>query len=97
MQREVSAITVLRPPTTYGRRDSTRRFAWVVDPLDAGARELPRAIREWREPGYDDFKSQTAWSLFNACTAAMRDRARSNPQQHAVTLVCSTAGQLVAL
>lgn len=49
-----------------------------------GSRELPRAIRAWREPGYDDFRAQTAWSLFNAVTAAMRDRASKMPQAHAV-------------
>ena len=49
-----------------------------------GARDLPRAIREWREPGYDDFQAETAWSLFNAITSAMKERSCKNPQAHAV-------------
>ncbi len=43
-----------------------------------GARDLPGAIREWREPGYGDFRAQTAWSLLNAVTAALRDRGASS-------------------
>jgi hypothetical protein len=46
-------------------------------------RLLPDVIRGWREPGHDDFQARTAWSLYNAFTGALADRARSNPQQHA--------------
>jgi hypothetical protein len=46
-------------------------------------RLLPDVIRGWREPGHDDFQARTAWSLYNAFTGALGDRARSNPQQHA--------------
>jgi hypothetical protein len=46
-------------------------------------RLLPDVIRGWREPGHDDFRARTAWSLYNAFTGALADRARSNPQQHA--------------
>jgi hypothetical protein len=46
-------------------------------------RLLPDVIRGWREPGHDDFQARTKWSLFNAVTGALADRARSNPQQHA--------------
>jgi hypothetical protein len=46
-------------------------------------RLLPDVIRGWREPGHDDFRARTAWSLYNAFTGALADRARTNPQQHA--------------
>lgn len=46
-------------------------------------RLLPDVIRGWREPGHDDFQPRTTWSLYNAFTGALADRARSNPQQHA--------------
>jgi hypothetical protein len=46
-------------------------------------RLLPDVIRGWREPGHDDFQARTTWSLYNAFTGALADRARSNPQQHA--------------
>lgn len=49
-----------------------------------GHRDLARVLREWREPGYDDFKAQNAWSLYNAFTTAMRDRAKKQPHQFAV-------------
>lgn len=45
-------------------------------------RLLPDVIRGWREPGHDDFKARTIWSLYNAFTGALTDRARTNPQQH---------------
>ncbi len=46
-------------------------------------RLLPDVLRGWREPGHDDFRARTTWSLYNAFTGALADRARSNPQQHA--------------
>lgn len=46
-------------------------------------RLLPDVLRGWREPGHDDFRPRTLWSLYNAFTGALADRARSNPQQHA--------------
>jgi hypothetical protein len=45
---------------------------------------LPKVIKEWREPSYDEFKSTTYWSLFNAFTTALREKAESNPQQYAL-------------
>jgi hypothetical protein len=44
---------------------------------------LPRVLREWRQPGLDEFKPRTLWSLLNAFTTVMGERARSNPQQFA--------------
>ena len=50
-------------------------------------RLLPDVIRGWREPGHGDFQARTAWSLYNAFTGALADRARSNPQQHAALTI----------
>lgn len=45
-------------------------------------RLLPLAIREWRNPTFAEFKPRNVWSLFNACTAAVGGRLKSNPQQY---------------
>jgi hypothetical protein len=45
---------------------------------------LPRVLREWREPSCEQFRPRTVWSLFNAFTAALRDRATTQPAQFAV-------------
>lgn len=44
---------------------------------------LPRVIKEWREPSYDAFRKPTAWSLMNAATTALGERALTNPGSHA--------------
>lgn len=45
---------------------------------------LPNVIREWREPSYEDFQPRTLWSLFNAFTTALAERAQANPHSYAV-------------
>jgi hypothetical protein len=45
-------------------------------------RQLPRIIKEWREPSFEDFQDRNLWALFNAFTTVLNDRAKSNPQQH---------------
>src|SRR5262249_61967181 len=49
-----------------------------------GAHQLPKVLHEWRNPTHEDFAVRTAWSLFNAVTAAMRDYAVSQPHSFAV-------------
>jgi hypothetical protein len=44
---------------------------------------LPRVLKEWRAPSFEDFRPRTLWSLFNAFTTALADRAKSSPQQFA--------------
>jgi hypothetical protein len=48
-----------------------------------GARELPKVLHEWRNPPHEEFQPRTAWSLFNAFTSALKDRAVSQPHQFA--------------
>jgi hypothetical protein len=45
-----------------------------------GARDLPAVIKEWRNPSFEEFKPRTAWSLLNAFTTVLRERAEKQPQ-----------------
>jgi hypothetical protein len=49
-----------------------------------GARELPKVLREWRNPPFEEFRPRTAWSLLNAFTGALRERALVQPARFAV-------------
>jgi hypothetical protein len=49
-----------------------------------GARALPKVLHEWRNPSFEEFQPRTAWSLLNAFTSAIRERAVHQPQQYAV-------------
>jgi hypothetical protein len=49
-----------------------------------GAHQLPKVIREWRNPAFEEFAPRTVWSLFNAFTAALRERAIQQPHSFAV-------------
>jgi hypothetical protein len=44
---------------------------------------LPRVIKEWRHPTFEEFEPRTVWSLFNAFTTVLGERQRTNPQQFA--------------
>lgn len=44
---------------------------------------LPKVIKEWRTPSFEDFQPRTLWSLFNAFTTVLSPRVKSNPQQFA--------------
>lgn len=48
---------------------------------------LPTAITQWRKPEYPDFEPRNAWSLYNAVTYALNDRAKTNPQAHAAATI----------
>jgi hypothetical protein len=52
-----------------------------------GPRELPRVLQQWRNPPFEEFRARTAWSLLNAFTAAMKERADSQPHVHAVQTI----------
>jgi hypothetical protein len=49
-----------------------------------GAHQLPRVLHEWRNPSFEEFQPRTAWSLFNAFTSALRDRAVELPHAFAL-------------
>ena len=44
---------------------------------------LPKVIKEWRMPAFNDFQGRTLWSLFNAFTTVLGPVGRSNPQRFA--------------
>lgn len=65
--------------------------------------ELPQTIREWRKPEHDAFRDRNHWSLLNAFTAALADKATKNAHRHALLtmrltnlVLMSTAGVLAA-
>lgn len=43
-------------------------------------RLLPRVLREWRTPSFEEFHPRTLWSLLNAFTTVLAERRQSNPQ-----------------
>jgi hypothetical protein len=45
---------------------------------------LAKVIEEWRRPKFEQFQPRTAWSLLNAFTTVLRDRAQKHPAQFAV-------------
>ncbi len=50
-------------------------------------RTLPTALQEWRTPSFEEFADRSAWSLLNAVTFAIGDRARTAPQVHAANTI----------
>jgi hypothetical protein len=50
-----------------------------------GAHQLPRVIREWRNPAFEEFQPRTVWSLFNAFTSALKERSVEQPHTFAVS------------
>jgi len=47
----------------------------VVRSVDVGAcpnRLIPSVLQEWRYPSHEEFRSRTAWSLFNAFTEVLK-------------------------
>lgn len=42
--------------------------------------QIADVCKEWEEPRHEDFKPRTAWSLFNAFTEIIRNRAITSPQ-----------------
>lgn len=66
-------------PVTDDKADSLLLRAYEQGVLSH--RLLPLAIKAWREPEFEEFKERTLWSLYNAFTGALTDRAMSNPQQ----------------
>jgi hypothetical protein len=90
----VAGLDTFRADET-GRIDRLRALEVAEERADAlilrgyeagivGPRELPRVLREWRNPPHEDFRPRTAWSLLNAFTAALKAQARLQPHAFAV-------------
>lgn len=59
--------------------------------------DLPRLLREWREPSVADFTGDAScWALFNAFTLVLGAKARNNPYRHA-TLTMRLCAHLTPL
>lgn len=50
-------------------------------------RTLPAVIKEWRQPSFAEHQPRTGYSLLQAFTFALRDRAKSSPQEFAATTI----------
>lgn len=48
-----------------------------------GTRDLPKVLDQWRNPR-EEFRPRTAWSLLNAFTSGMKERASFQPQDYSV-------------
>jgi hypothetical protein len=48
-----------------------------------GAHQLPLVLKEWRQPRFEEFRSRTAWSLFNAVTTVLGEQQRHIKQPQA--------------
>ena len=46
-------------------------------------RLLRKVHHEWQEPSHDEFRSRTAWSLFNSVTTALAEQGQRNPHDFA--------------
>jgi hypothetical protein len=51
------------------------------------ALQLPLVLKEWQEPSFEEFKPRTIWSLFNAFTSVLRERATLYPSKYAVQTI----------
>ena len=51
------------------------------------ALQLPMVVKEWRDPSFEEFQPRTAWSLFNAFTSVLRNRATLQPAKYAVQTI----------
>lgn len=49
-----------------------------------GAHQLPKVIKEWRNPSFEEFQPRTVWSLMNAFTTVLGPRAVKQPHRYAV-------------
>lgn len=70
---EASRIETYRQVTL----SETEASATLLHGFESGilsSRTLPIAIQEWRHPTHPDFEPRTAFSLFNAFTAALKER-----------------------
>lgn len=50
-------------------------------------RSLPTALKEWREPSFEDFDQKNIWRLYNSVTYALAPKFKSNPQAAAAATI----------
>lgn len=42
--------------------------------------DVPRVLKEWREPGHEEFAARNAWTLYNAFTEILKKSFQLNPE-----------------
>ncbi len=83
--REVEAARIKR--MMYQDLTDDQADALILRAFEKGivtAPFLPRVIREWRTPSFEEFEPRTAWSLLNAFTTVLGERAERRPQAYTV-------------
>lgn len=81
--RMLSQVSVLRSRQEQEIRDMKgaamvpeRAHHFMVEAVKANilpVSRLPRVLEAWEEPRHDEFRSRSAWSLFNAFTEVLKD------------------------
>jgi hypothetical protein len=51
------------------------------------SQQIADVCKEWETPRHDDFRPRTAWTLFNAFTEILRNRAIASPQTFVATTI----------
>lgn len=69
---------MVEAPMPNERADSLILRA-AVDRGIISLRQIPLVVKEWKEPRHEIFEPRSAWSLFNAFTAAIGGLQQTNP------------------
>ena len=83
--RELEAERLRRLMNTELREEQADSF--ILRAFEKGiisTYQLPAVLKEWRSPSFEEFGPRTAWSLLNAFTTVLRDRAERQPQSFMV-------------
>jgi len=75
MERELSWTGPIASSFEATRKESSRPCSFLL------------VLKEWREPSFEEFSTRTTWSLFNAFTSVLRDRATLQPAKYAVQTI----------
>lgn len=82
-ESESKRIEMLKRTTLSEDQAEALILRSVIDRRIIPNRLLPKLVHEWREPTHDEFRSRSAWSLFNAFTTVLGERHDRNPNEHA--------------
>lgn len=80
-EAEVARIEAMSQATMPDERADSLILRAATDRGIIPIRLISQVVREWNEPRHEMFQPRTAWSLFNAFTAAMSSMQASNPAE----------------
>jgi hypothetical protein len=66
--------------------ENDRADSLILRAMERGiipAQAISKVLKHWRKPEHEEFHPRTHWSLFNAFTSALGERALSNPHTYA--------------